>query len=156
MKLLITILILATILIAGCIETQEKIWVEKHLTQCAEEFGGPYIDNEDIKKFYEEKNIIIYDIKREEVEGQPCEACSCLSNTKLYLQISEKDKSHFLDQGYEQVESPNISTTTACKQDSDCFEKCPKCVDEPPLKTSCTPRFKCINETCDCKCICLS
>jgi uncharacterized protein YxeA len=44
----------------------------------------------------------------------------------------------------------------SCKQDSDCFEKCPRCISRPPLSTACTPHFKCIGGICDCACICLS
>jgi len=111
--------ILAIILIAGCTQIQEKIWVGKHLTQCAEEFGGPYsVTNEDIKKFYEEKNIIIYDIKRENVSGAACEACNCLSDVKLYLQVSINDKNYFLEKGFNQTENPIIATkSSTCTPD---------------------------------------
>jgi len=103
-------------------QEQGRTWVSKHLTQCAEEWQpwvyqrnkDKYTDtepfnkgtnlilmDEGIKDFYKENyGIIIYDIRREHVTGQACEACHCLSDTKLFLQIADKDVSKMLELGY--------------------------------------------------------
>ncbi|MCK4729692.1 MAG: hypothetical protein KAT28_00085 [Candidatus Aenigmarchaeota archaeon] len=44
----------------------------------------------------------------------------------------------------------------SCEQSIDCIEKCPRCVNKPLLHTSCIPRFRCVDGTCSCECICLS
>ena len=57
-----------------------------------------------------------------------------------------------LEECQEVCEKKNMS----CEQAIDCIKKCPKCADKPQLSTNCTPRFRCVNGTCECECICLS
>ena len=93
-----------------------KIWVDRHLTQCGEEWQSwVYERNKDnenrqtnlilmdegIREFYGNKHAIaIYDIQRETVRGEACTACSCLDNTKMFLQVADKDASKMLELGY--------------------------------------------------------
>lgn len=110
----------------------QKVWIEKHLTQCAEEwqvwvsekgvnpykFWGEDTDTikEFIKEFYSGKGIVILEIKESKVQAEPCEACNCLDDVKLHLQIYEKDKDYFLNQGYKETEKEEVTITTDKKK----------------------------------------
>ena len=111
MKSKIIIGILFAFILIGCTglpQEEGKVWVEKHLTQCAEEWQGWVYSNYDSKSrdqgiidFYSDKGITIFNIERERINvGIVCQACDCSSGTKLFLQISDEDKDYFLEQGY--------------------------------------------------------
>lgn len=110
MKYVISILIIGIVFVSGCSINSEinlpdkkgTTWVEKHLTQCAEERKNQlYKNEEDLKELYETKyNVTIYNVKREKVRADPCEACNCLSETKLYLQVSDNDVNKVLKLNY--------------------------------------------------------
>ena len=110
LKIVCLSLILAFALI-GCNslpQEEGKVWVEKQLTQCNEEWQEWVYTNyeselrdQGIIDFYSDKEITIFNIRRTRTNlGEACEACSCLSSTKLFLQISNEDKDYFLAQGY--------------------------------------------------------
>ena len=103
-------------------QEQGKTWVSRHLTQCGEgwqawvyernkdSYKQPWEENkatnlilmdEGIKEFYKNvQGITIYDVQRKNVRGEACEACSCLGDTKLFLQVANTDVSKMLESGY--------------------------------------------------------
>ena len=112
MKSKIVILsIITSLLLIGCTSLPQekgKVWVEKQLTQCSEEWQEWVYTNYDsesrdqgIIDFYSEKGITIFNLKKARTNlGEVCEACDCLSSTKFFLQISDDDKGYFSEQGY--------------------------------------------------------
>jgi hypothetical protein len=118
---LVIVLIFNLIIVSGCSnlpQEEGKVWVEKHLTQCSEEWqideyysaigksmGEERINNKTdfIIEFYSKKDIIVYEIKymRQIGLGSACEACSCLSGYELYLWIDETDQDYFINLGFE-------------------------------------------------------
>ncbi|MEX1015022.1 MAG: hypothetical protein WDZ80_07765 [Candidatus Paceibacterota bacterium] len=103
-------------------QEQGKTWVNRHLTQCGEDwqpwvhernqdnYKQPWEENEvmnlslideGIKEFYKNEHAItLYDIQQKKTRGEMCDACSCLGNTKLFLQVADKDVSKVLEMGY--------------------------------------------------------
>ena len=103
MNLKIIITLIGILLICSCINNldNDKLWIRKQLTQCAEEWQTPNSDTEGIKNFFKNKGLIIYNIKLEQLPPQiHCQACTCLSDTVLHLEISERDLNYFLEKGF--------------------------------------------------------
>ncbi|MFH1424839.1 MAG: hypothetical protein ABIG20_04155 [archaeon] len=117
MKAKVGLFILAIIIIAAVFlilsnqpnlpKEEGKTWVDKHLTQCAEDWqmwGAEklysHLDNL-IKDFYEEEHgITIYSVHHEEARGDACEACTCLAPVRLFLQIANEDADKMEALGY--------------------------------------------------------
>ena len=76
---IIGLAIIGIILINGCVKqdtNNAQEWVEISVfCQCCEE---PWGNDDNIKSFFEDKGINVYDVKIES-RGMVCEACSCPS-----------------------------------------------------------------------------
>jgi hypothetical protein len=121
LAILIILLLLIILLVSGCSnlpQEEGKVWVQKSLTQCAEEWQhdeyysaiGKSMGEERINKktdfiieFYSKKEIMVYEIKYMDPwgPGSACEACTCLSGYELYLWIDEIDQDYFINLGFE-------------------------------------------------------
>lgn len=103
----------------------DKVWVQKHLTQCNEAWDednwkGGFVDrnnNEQIKNFFEkELKIFIYEIQSKSIEGEECEACDCLGGNQLILLIGTGDLVKMAQLGYYQEQK--------CSTNNDCYVTC--------------------------------
>ncbi|MFH1408329.1 MAG: hypothetical protein ABIH34_00315 [Nanoarchaeota archaeon] len=99
-----------------------QVWMEKELTQCAEEWQRWVFDNfqddprmamsasyarnemmaDGFVAYYQEQGITIAEIKVEEINyyGVRCEACNCLGSTRFKILIDEEHADHFSERGY--------------------------------------------------------
>jgi len=88
------IAIIGIILISGCIKEDadnSKEWVEISIfCQCCKE---PWGDDANIKSFFEDKEVKVYDINIES-RGMVCEACNCPSYEikEILVDIINKEK----------------------------------------------------------------
>jgi len=86
---------------------ENKIWVKKQLTQCAEKWNVADPNNDQQIKDYFANNlgVEVFDIKRIFGAEESCKACTCLSGLELKLQIQSKDSSKLSKLGYSLVEA---------------------------------------------------
>lgn len=102
-------------------KTQEPftIQVKKSLTQCSE----PWNDNSDksISDYLNDKGIYTYSIKILETRDKRlyCEACDCLSNQILQIEIDNFNLDKAKKEGFSSPLTPN--DPNYCKENSDCL-----------------------------------
>ena len=79
--------------------TEDKIWLNRRLTQCSEGFS---YNEGSIKKYYlSEHNIKIYQVTLEEDPiGAKCLACTCASDYLLNILVDKSQKEELIEMGF--------------------------------------------------------
>jgi hypothetical protein len=98
--------------LVDCLNEKEKVRLDYHATKCADPWltylpnDGTTATDEDlafaIVRYFDEKDVDIFQIIFFEAEGQDCEACSCLDEYGITIEIDADDIHTVIEDGFKE------------------------------------------------------